>query len=213
MPSRFQKAPGFLWETGPTLHRECEKTLEETVSGGVKWDMRRTGFSFIEVILALLLLSAFFGTGYKAWQSFTHKKAENLSKRLVLQMEARKAFLNLTRELQQGMEVVSPKPGTTLPYLVYKDYVNNLRVVFLDEDPVRSREERRTIYRAISAFRDPSSPTAAAPVTLMEHVVRLNFTAYSPGGVLVSARLHSGNGDYSLVNFIRLQNVSAEEEP
>lgn len=175
--------------------------------------MRNKGFSFVEMIVAMLLMAAFFGTGYKAWQTFTHKKAENLSKRLVLQMEARKAFLNLTRELQQGIEVVVPKPGTTLPYLVYKDYVNNLRVVFLEEDQVRSREEQRKIYRAISAFRDPSSPTAGPPVTLMEHVVRLNFTTHSVGGVLVSARLHGGSGDYSLVNFIRLQNVSAEEEP
>ena len=175
--------------------------------------MRQKGFSFLETILAMLLMAAFFGTAFKAWQTFTHKKSENLSRRLVLQMEARKAFLNLTRELQQGIEIVIPKPGTTLPFLVYKDYGNNLRIVYLEEDSVRTREQKRPMFRAISAWRDPSQPTAGQPVTLMEYVARLNFTTHSAGGVLVSANLHDGTGDFALINFIRLQNVSAEEEP
>ena len=176
-------------------------------------NMRQKGFSFLETVLAMLLLAAFFGTGFKAWQTSTHKKSENLSKRLVLQMEARKAFLNLTRELQQGIEIILPKPGTTLPFLVYKDYTNSLRVVNHEEDPARTREQKRPMFRTISTRRDPSEPTAGPPVILMEYVARLNFTAHSAGGILVSVRLHGGSGDFSLINFIRLQNVSAEEEP
>jgi len=147
-----------------------------------------------------------------AFSTFRGKTSENLSKRLILQMEARKALINLYRELQEGIEVISPAPGTTLPYLAFRDYVNNVRMVYLEEDKKLSREEGRTIYQAMTLTRNPAKTKSDNPKLLMKYVVKLNFTTYNPGGVLISATLRSGTGDFSLVNFVRLQNVTSEDD-
>jgi len=168
--------------------------------------------SIVEIVISSALLSGLIVSGVQIWQIFQGKASENLSKRLVLQMEARRALLSLFRVLQEGIEVVTPSPGTTLPYLVFKDGLNNLRMVYLEEDPARSKEEKRTIYRAMIVVRDPTNAAASEPHALMENVVKLHFTTWSPGGVLITTTLHKGTGDFSLVNFVRLQNVMSDEE-
>jgi hypothetical protein len=167
--------------------------------------------TLVELVLALAIFASVMSIGIQAFRLYHGRSGDTLSKRLVLQMEARRALLNLYRELQEGIQVVSPPPGTTLPYLVYKDNLNNLRMVYLVEDPVKTKEEGRTIYRALSQVRDPSKATVDEPRTLMEHVVKLNFTTWHHGAVFISTQLRGGKGDFSLVNFVRLQNVGAEE--
>ena len=44
----------------------------------------------------------------------------------------------------------------------------------------------------------------------MKHVLSMNFTSYSPGAVLIAVNLYAASGEFALVNFVRLQNVSAE---
>ncbi|MBF0499312.1 MAG: type II secretion system protein [Candidatus Riflebacteria bacterium] len=173
----------------------------------------RRAFTLVELLIGLAILGMLFATGFKAWQLFSGQQAENLSKRLILQMEARKAFLNLSKQLQEGIEIVSPRPGTTIPYLVFKDYLNNVRMVYLEEDPVRTRSEKRPIYRALMVIRDSTSGITGQPSLLMEHVVKLNFTSHSTSGILVTCTLHGGSGDFGLINFIRLQNSATEDEP
>ncbi len=170
------------------------------------------GVTMIEMVIALAIFFSVIGIGFLAFQSFHGKTSENLSKRLILQMEARRALLTLFRELQEGIEIVSPPSGTTLPYLVFKDFVNNLRMVYLEEDPVLTKEEGKTIYRAMMVMKDPSGEVSEPPKLLMNHVLKLNFTTYNPGAVLISTQLRGGNGEFSLVNYVRLQNVNADEE-
>ena len=170
------------------------------------------GFSLVEVMIALTVFSLMMGACLKAWQVYQGKNSENLSKRLVLQMEARKALLTLYRELQEGIEVITPLPGTTLPYLAFKDYVNNIRIVYLEEDPELSKTEECKLYRAMLMTRDPSGATLEPAKVLMRNVLKLQFTAYSPGSVFLSTTLRGGRGEFSLVNFVRLQNVTAEDD-
>ncbi|MFZ2958809.1 MAG: type II secretion system protein [Candidatus Ozemobacteraceae bacterium] len=188
---------------------------ESSLSKGVssRWDVStRRGVTLIEMLVGLVILSMLFAFGLRAWQIFAGRQADNLSKRLVLQMEARKAFLSLSRQLQEGIEIVSPQPGTTLPYMVFKDYVNNVRMIYLEEDPVRTQNEKRPMYRALSVVREAGALAPGQPSLLMEHVVKLHFTSHSASGVLITCVLHGGNGDFSLVNFIRLQNAASDDE-
>ncbi len=173
----------------------------------------RPGFTFVEVMIALGLFLFLLALGLRAWQTFRGRTAENLSKHLLLQMEARRALLQLYKEVQEGVEVVSPLPGSTLPYMAYKDGLNNLRMIYLDKDPDKTRDEGKPIYRLMSVRREISTSAAEPPRCMMEHVSRLTFTTYHPGGVVISATLRGGKGEFSFVNFIRLQNFLCEDNP
>lgn len=166
----------------------------------------------VELMIAMVIFTVIMAFTLMGLQTFSGKASENLSKRLFLQTEARKGIINLYRFLQEGIEVVSPPPGTTMPYLVFKDSVNNIRMVYLEDDPVKSKEEGRKLFRAMTVMKDPLMTTSEDTRTLMTNVVKLNFTTYSRGSVLVSAQLRGGKGDFSMVNFVRLQNVSVEDD-
>ena len=172
---------------------------------------KRKAVTLIEVIIASAIFAVVIGLSVGAFRAFQGRTSENLSKRLVLQMEARKALVHLYRKLQDGIEIVSPPPGTTLPYVVYKDLLNNIRMVYLEKDDYLSKKEKRDIFRAMSILRDPTGKIVEKPQCLMKHVTQMNFTTYHEGAVLLSTRLQGGTGDFSLINFVRLQNISSEE--
>lgn len=127
-------------------------------------------------------------------------------------MEARKALTDLYRTIQDGLEVISPAPGSTLSYLSYRDIVNDIKVVYLEKDEHWSKVEGKTIYKAMMLTKDTSGAVTKKPKCIMRHVQSLNFTSYSPGAVLITANLYSGKGEFSLINFVRLQNVSSENK-
>ena len=171
----------------------------------------KKGFTLLEAVISMSILLMLFSIGMGAWQHCHGKAGETLGKRLILQLEARRALVSLFRELEEGGEVVSPVPGTTLPYLVFKDGLNNLEMVYLQKDEPKSIEEKREIWRAMVVKRDMMKAIPDDPKILMEHVLKLTFTTYHYGGVFISATLRGGRGDFSLVNFVRLQNVAAED--
>ena len=172
---------------------------------------RRRALTLVEVVVASAVFAMVIGFSVGAFRAFQGKASENLSKRLILQMEARKALVHLYRRLQEGIEIVSPPAGTTLPYLVYRDLLNNIRMVYLEKDEFLSKQEKKDIYRAMGVMRDPTGKIVEKPQVLMKHVVQMNFTTYHEGAVLLSVRLQGGTGDFSLINFVRLQNISSQE--
>lgn len=173
---------------------------------------RPLGFSLVEILFALFLLTLLFQIGFMALKLFGGKASENLSKRLVLQMEARKGLLNMYRLLQEGIEVITPQPGTTLPFFVFKDYVNNLRMVYLVKDDAQSKIDGEEMFGVFTVCRDPNGKVVDKPKMIMKHVKKMVFTPYNYGGVLISGTLRGGRGEFSLVNYVRLQNKAAEEE-
>lgn len=193
---------GILGATGDTMPKHATARFARSTGRG--------GFTMVELIVALAILTLCMTAGMKAFQLYRGKMAENLPQRLMLQMEARRALVNLYRILQDGIEVVSPEPGSTLPYLVFKDSQNNVCVVYLEEAAKSSDAEKIQLYRAMLVVREPSGGLVGAPKVLMEHVVKLNFTAYSRGAVYLSTQLRGGSKDFSLVNFVRLQNATTE---
>lgn len=173
----------------------------------------RRAWTMTETIIATLVMALCMSASIKAFLLYRGKMAEKLPQRLVLQMEARRALLNLYRILQDGLEVVSPTPGKTQSSLIFKDTQNKLCMVYLEEDPVATDREKRRMYRAMLLSKDPGGATKDHVRTLMENVIKLNFTAYSYGSVYLSAQLHGGGKDFCLVNFVRLQNSSTEALP
>jgi len=128
------------------------------------------GVTMVEIMIATTIFTVIMSVALVGFRTFTGKASESLSKRLVLQMEARKGIVNLYRYLQEGIEVVSPPPGTTMPYLVFKDCVNNIRMVYLEEDPVKSKEEERTVFRVLTILKDPLENSPEEPKHLQPRV-------------------------------------------
>ena len=172
---------------------------------------RRIGLTLIELIVAMSIFSFVAAGMFRALQVFAGKTSENLSNRLVLQMEARRAFLTMFQRIQQGIEIVLPSPGSTMPYLVFRDFLNNVRIVYLKKDEKVSKQEGEDMYTALEGIKETGSKKAEKPVVLMRYVKSLNFTAHHYGGVLVSCTLKSGKGQFSLVNYVRLKNMTAED--
>ena len=166
----------------------------------------------MEIVISISILSIVFISGFMALRTFNSKPSQNLSKRLVLQMEARRALTDLYRTVQDGLEVISPAPGMTLSYLSYRDVVNNVKMVYLEKDEHWSQVEGKTIYKAMILTKDPSGAVKEKAKCFMKHIQSLNFTSYSPGAVLITANMYSGKGEFSLINFVRLQNVSSENK-
>ncbi|MBF0406335.1 MAG: hypothetical protein HQM10_03195 [Candidatus Riflebacteria bacterium] len=173
---------------------------------------RKTGVTLLELIVASFILAFIFQIGIRVWHHFIGKTSDTLTKRLYLQMEARKSTINLFKELQEGIEIVSPSPGSTFHYLVYLNYVNQVKLISLEKDQTKSNQEKKEIYKAIVSTKNSDDPADSAKKVIMENVLELNFTPYSNGGVLVNTTLAGGGGVYSFVNFVRLQNVTADDQ-
>ncbi len=177
---------------------------------GRPWRPAGGGVTMIELIIALMILSFAVAGGFRAFQVFAGKTSQNLSQRLILQMEARRAIVGLYKVIQDGIEVVVPFPGQTLPYLVFRDFLNNVQIVYLEKDPDLSREEGEDLYKVMMGLRDPSGQKAVKPKVLMRYVAGLNFTTHHVGGVFISCSMRGGKGKFSMVNYVRLKNMAAE---
>lgn len=171
---------------------------------------RSRGLTALELVIAMMIFSFVVAGGFRAFQVYAGKASQNLSKRLVLQMEARRAVLTLYKVVQEGVEVVVPSPGQTLPYLVFRDFLNNIQIIYLEKDPVLSEQESDDLYKVMMGLKDPSGKKADKPKVLMRYVTSLNFTTHHVGGVLISCSMRGGKGRFSMVNFVRLKNTAAE---
>ncbi len=184
-------------------------TVDRRPTGG-RIPPGRRGVTMVELIIALMILSFAVAGGFRAFQVFAGKASQNLSQRLILQMEARRAIVGLYKAVQDGIEVVIPAPGQTLPYLVFRDFLNNVQIVYLEKDPELSREEGEDLYKVMIGVRDPSGQKAVKPKVLMRYVTGLNFTTHHVGGVFISCSMRGGKGRFSMVNYVRLKNMAAE---
>ncbi|MBF0543646.1 MAG: hypothetical protein HQM08_04395 [Candidatus Riflebacteria bacterium] len=187
------------------MNREKNLNIKECLKS-----FKIAGITLIEIAMAMALLAFIIAGSFRAFQVFTGKASRTLSQKLILQMEARKALLSLFHEVQEGIEVVYPQPGSTLPYMLYRDFVNNLRVIYLELDPELSKIENENIYRAMEGKKDLSTGKITDQKLIMRYVKSLNFTAHHNGGVLFTTTLKSANGIFSLVNYVRLKNSAAE---
>ncbi len=169
---------------------------------------KRSGITMVELLIASVLFSGLIALSYNSLMTFTGRASEALAKRLILQMEARKALLSLYREVQEGIEVLLPQPGSTLPYLVYRDFVNNIHVVYLEKDDDLSALEKEELFSIVEGVKDPGEGTSPPPKILARYVTSLNFTAHHYGGVLISCSLKGGKGRFALVNYVRLKNIT-----
>ena len=108
---------------------------------------RRTGFTFVEAVVAVLL---FFSLSVLVWQLFIQEQrgAARITKQVELQQRARMAGLKLTRDLQEAVEILyppipsDPTSARTSSLVVYLNGRHELAVVYVDDKGRLVRQNR-----------------------------------------------------------------------
>lgn len=172
---------------------------------------RSKGFSFIELIVGLLILSLVLFGVVQMTQFFGGSKVANISARLQLQMEARRALVNLYTQAQEGIELLKPDPGSTLPFFIVRDFVNDLHFFFLRKDAAASERCKTDLYRLFSITHDIRKNSSSPPHEIVANVKNMKFTAFGFSAVVVTGTLQEGESTFSFVNMIRLRNTQAED--
>jgi len=117
-----------------------------------------------------------------------------------LQADAQRALIRFINELQEGMELVAPQPGNTLPYAVIRDKLNRLAVYSLCRTEVPGEYALKV---------DVGSPQGLRSETLFRGVSRLTFSSLSDGAVRLHLILGAGDRQHAFYTQIRMRNRSA----
>lgn len=167
--------------------------------------------TLVEVLMCFMLLSLVIFGVIQAFRYVGGEHFDAMGKRLALQMEARRALLNVYSTVQDGIELMKPDPGSTLPFLVFRDYINNIHFMYLKKDLPVSEKTGCDIFRLYSSVYNITTGDIGLPREILAQVERLNFTAHGYSSVLVTCTLREGKTKFSLINMIRLKNASARE--
>ena len=163
-------------------------------------------FTLVEVLLVAGLVCLL--VSCLTWFfAFSSRSTSRLTAQLGLQQASRMAVVRFLRELQEGIELVSPAPGCTLSYALVRDKVSLLRWYFLRPQP----GERGTheLWRYVH---DPALPTARREELMLRDIRRLTFTSQSQGAVQVNLLLARDGQEYATLTLVRLRNLAAAEE-
>ncbi|MBF0502059.1 MAG: type II secretion system protein [Candidatus Riflebacteria bacterium] len=172
---------------------------------------KKNGFTLVEILVTALVLALIFSSVLMITRFLLGKKTSSISEKISLQIESRRAIINLFAEVQEGIELLAPLPGQTLPYMVIRDYVNNLHFIYLKKNENASAQNKRPIYTLYSSIHDTEKSVNQTPKELLKNVERLTFTSHGFSGVVVCSTLREGSSVFSFVNMIRLKNTQSED--
>lgn len=161
----------------------------------------RRAYSLVEILVGVILaflvcfgLMQLLGTG--------RKMEDVLGAHLALQADARKALMSFIRDLQEGMIVVRPAPGQTLPCALVKDKLE--RLVFYSLAP--GKEPGLFDLR-----RDLATPAGTERKTILTGVSRVSFTSTSDSLIQLHLDLGEGKQRYAFATEVRLRNRDAAD--
>ena len=167
----------------------------------------RRAFSIAEAIIAVAVLAMMIGC--IVWiLGFGTRSTGRLTPQLSLQQASRKAIVRFLREVQEGMEVLSPRPGSTLSYALVRDKVSQVRW-FYQLPMAGSRDNLLELWRYVD---DPDVPMAQRKELMLTHVKRLTFTSRGEGALQVNLLLAEGDQEYAMLTTVRLRNIASAEE-
>ena len=169
----------------------------------------KRGMTLVETLISLTLFGLVLAGSFQMFRNTSGRNAVRLTARLELQLEVRRALVNIFSEIQEGIEIFKPDPGATLPFLVLRDYLNNLHFLYLEKDLVASKREGCDIFRLYTVTHDVERKTTSRPREILANLTGMNFTAHGFGGVVVTGQLRKETALFSFINMIRLKNATA----
>lgn len=166
----------------------------------------RAGFTLVEALLALalalVLIILLFGI-----VSYSTRSTARLGSKLAAQQAQRKAVVRFLREVQESMEVVSPRAGSTLGYAVLRDKLALLRWYYLVQQGNAPDMFELRMYR-----HDDSLPPGQREEVLLQNVRRLAFTTRTEGALQINLVLGEEGAESTVLTTVRLRNIAAAEE-
>ncbi|MBF0545542.1 MAG: type II secretion system protein [Candidatus Riflebacteria bacterium] len=162
-----------------------------------------SGFTLVELIIALGILSMSISLAVVCFRN-ARATSNQLTSAFSFHMSVREATEKLMDFLVDGTEVVKPLPGGTLSFFVYKDIVNNIRVLHLEKSPSKPNGP----FNLVCQIDDFNGPTQK--ISLIENVKEIFFTSITPGLVIVHFTMVQSNGKELASMFeISLKNIGS----
>lgn len=166
----------------------------------------RRGFSLPEVLIALAMMGVLIAL--LVWlTSFGTQATGRLTPRLALHQTARKAMARFLADLQEGMEVITPRPGVTSTFAVVRDKLSVLRWYYLVPSPNGGPLFDLRVMR-----KDPALPAPERDTLVLTNVKRLALTSRTEGAIQLNLELSADGQDYPLLTTVRLRNIASAEE-
>lgn len=160
-----------------------------------------------EILIVCAILGLVFYTIVHIFQFLGRYNASNPTGDIGMLKETRKMYLRVLVDLQEGVELLHPMPGVTLPYLVFVDKSNDITVYYLREIEKVEKDSGR--YALCAKTREVGAAgysEAFEERVLVENVDRMTFTGHGGGAVLVNARLRERGKENNLLTLINLKN-------
>ncbi|PKL48146.1 MAG: hypothetical protein CVV42_10835 [Candidatus Riflebacteria bacterium HGW-Riflebacteria-2] len=172
---------------------------------------RKQAFTIVELVVATGLVALVGITAMRMFSSVGIAQ-QNLSQQALLQMESRRAFDNLVDQIRMGTDIVRPTTGETLPYMVFKDVINQMTILYLEPNNTNANLIKKRVYRLVSYRGDYSGKYQEDnEKILLDSVSELHFTSLSPTSVQVNATVINEKGEYQFLAHIGLMNLGGIE--
>jgi hypothetical protein len=102
--------------------------------------------------------------------------------------------------------------GETLPFLVFKDIINQTTILYLEPNNPASEFLKKRVYKLVAYRTDYSgSYNAKQEQILLETVRRMTFTSLSPNAVQVNATVLNERDEFQFLAHIGLMNIGGLE--
>ncbi len=169
------------------------------------------GYTLVELLVGATIMTVVLTVAFR-FMAHMNQVAPNISERLALQMEARKAADSMVNLVRESTEIVKPSLGESRPYLVYKDTLNYTTVLYLIKDDKSSKTCKKNLYKLVQ-YRDEYTGKyePGNEKVLFEAVERLTFTCLSPMNVLANVTVANEKGNYQFITFLGVMNLGGLE--
>jgi hypothetical protein len=162
----------------------------------------------IELLVVAGLLGGITLTVFLFFRQSQKTGTASVANKFSLQMDARKGADVLLSEIRTGTNIVKPRVGETAPYLVFRNMVNRMTILFLEKDEKNSEAFKKEFYRLreyVSDYSGVHKPDQGR--ILLESVRRVSFTTLSPSSVQMTLTMGNETQDFQFITSVGFMNV------
>jgi len=175
--------------------------------------LKRAGVSIPEMLIAICVAVVVLGTGGMLLRFARASTEVTLGPNMGAQMASRKALVEMIRELQECIEFVRPSAGASLTYLLARDKLNRVLVIYLVVNAEQSARAGRPLHDLYLYQYEPAGRTPPENHRLlMGGVERAAFTALSSGVMQVHLDLFEQGKTFPFLTAVRARNIQTEAE-
>lgn len=179
--------------------------------------MRRRGFTLVELLVAIalvtVLLGAVYGIAHLLFANKSRSNVSGLTRRSFVQKDAKSGLRRLTYRLREAIQILSPEGGRSASELVFRDLTNTevrLRHIPAEKRVVSERKDGGGWLLEVAPDVVPTSTgsmVASWPVVI-QNCTDVRFTAIAPDCVTIQASIEWEGQVGPLLTVVKLRNAS-----